>query len=316
MHSMLGIKKSARSEWLRARPRRANLSCRVFAGSLAVGALLASAVAVSEPPVEAQVPPGLVIVRPTDLVFNTTEGEPCNTVQMVAVLSALDEPLDWEATSGDEWLQTDISQGTTPAELNTSVTCTDLPAGMHSSTLVVASLDDPTDTETIAVTVIVNPDTRVRAATWRDGHRGAFSVSVDDSQPSGFSELVANGLAGTFVMTGTQPPSFYDDYFAAGQELGSHLVSHPCGPVSEAALRYEIEANVAGVVQATGSINDVVSLVWPCGYTDPGRELVASEYFLSARGYNINSLEDATPANFMNLKSYNSHEHTPFRQQI
>jgi hypothetical protein len=41
-------------------------------------------------------------------------------------------------------------------------------------------------------------------------------------------------------------------------------------------------------------------------------QAVASEYFLSARGYNINQLEDPTPKNFMNLKSYNSHEHTPY----
>jgi hypothetical protein len=40
---------------------------------------------------------------------------------------------------------------------------------------------------------------------------------------------------------------------------------------------------------------------------------VAGDYFLVARGYNINLLEDASPYNFMNLKSFNSHEHDPSR---
>jgi hypothetical protein len=56
----------------------------------------------------------------------------------------------------------------------------------------------------------------------------------------------------------------------------------------------------------------VISLVWPCGVTNHREQATASDYFLSARGYNINELEDATPENFMNLKSFNSHEHTPF----
>ena len=53
-------------------------------------------------------------------------------------------------------------------------------------------------------------------------------------------------------------------------------------------------------------------MIWPCGFTCFREQAIAAEYFLSSRGYNINQLEGATPDNFMNLKSYNSHEHPPF----
>jgi hypothetical protein len=115
-------------------------------------------------------------------------------------------------------------------------------------------------------------------------------------------------------MNGTSPPSFYTAYYNAGMELGSHLVNHPCNSVSDDVLRsQEILPNVLNLCTDTPvPLEKVITLVWPCGYTNFREQAVASEYFLTARGYNINKLEDATPDNFMNLKSYNSHEHTPF----
>ena len=117
-----------------------------------------------------------------------------------------------------------------------------------------------------------------------------------------------------YVMNGSTPPSFYTDYYNAGMELGSHLVNHPCNPVSDEVLKsVEIQPNITNLSTYTPiPLNKIISLVWPCGYTNYREQAVASEYFLSARGYNINQLEDATPENFMNLKSYNSHEHHPF----
>ena len=69
------------------------------------------------------------------------------------------------------------------------------------------------------------------------------------------------------------------------------------------------DVNPDGVPYPTQS---VVSLAWPAGVTSPDEEVVAADYLLACRGYNWNQLEDPSPADFMNLKSYNSHEHAPF----
>ena len=127
------------------------------------------------------------------------------------------------------------------------------------------------------------------------------------------NELQSNGFQGTYVYIGTTPPSFYTAFYNAGMELGSHFVNHLCYALSDDVLKYqEIEPNISGICTNTPQpCEDVITLVWPCGVTNYREQAVASEYFLSARGYSINQLEDATPENFMNLKSYNSHEHTP-----
>ncbi len=141
-----------------------------------------------------------------------------------------------------------------------------------------------------------------------------MSVSVDDGNPSGFDALQSNGFQGTYVSNGTSPPFFYTDFYNAGMELGSHMVNHPCYYITDDVLRYqEIEPNILGIYTNTPQPSQyLITFVWPCGETNNREQAVASEYFLGARGYNINQLEDATPNNFMNLKSYNSHEHTPF----
>ena len=56
---------------------------------------------------------------------------------------------------------------------------------------------------------------------------------------------------------------------------------------------------------------ELTSFAWPCGETTPQEEQMASQYYISARGYFINQLEDVNPADFMNLKSFNTPGYNP-----
>ena len=271
-----------------------------------VGLFLASATEVA-----AQQGNALLSVGPAELVFAGTDGQGCSGVRTVTIVSTNGEQANWQVASSAPWLLVNSASGQTPSQITASVNCTGLSAGVHQATLTVSATNAANGPFVIPVTIVVNPQIPVSVATWKDGRRGAFSASTDDGYSAGFTELVANGLRGTFVMNGEVAPPDYAGMFAAGMELGSHLVSHFCFPVDETTLRFEIEANVAGVTGVTGP-PDPVTMVWPCGVTTPEAQLIAAEYFLSARGYNINELEDPSPANLMNLKSFNSHEHVPF----
>lgn len=254
----------------------------------------------------------VVVVRPTDLVFSAVENGSCGASQGVAITSISGWSVPWQITTSESWLQVSATTGFTSTEVTASADCTGLTAGVYQATLTVNDQEASGSPVVVTAKLIVNPASRVALSTWKDGSRGAFSVSTDDGHQSGFTELLSHGLTGTFVMNGTEPPPFYGAMFEEGMELGSHLVSHHCQAVDEPTLRYEIEANMAGVAMATQSNDEVISLIWPCGFTNLEYQAIAAEYFLSARGYNINELEEATPANLMNLKSFNSHEHTPF----
>jgi hypothetical protein len=138
-------------------------------------------------------------------------------------------------------------------------------------------------------------------------------VSVDDSAITAFDMLNTNGLKGSYMMWHVTPPSQYNSFYLAGMELGLHTVDHPCFAINEPARRYQIETNYEALVRQVPSLprRDVISFAWPCGVRTIEEETVAADYFLIARGYNFNQLEDPTPNDFMNVKSYNSHEHVP-----
>ncbi len=105
--------------------------------------------------------------------------------------------------------------------------------------------------------------------------------------------------------------------YAAGMELGSHLTYHlwPRSPANT--LASWMTSNISGVALATESESDVATLVWPCGVRNVEAGVVAAKYYQSARGYNSNQLEDKTPFDFMNLKSFNSRQGMPrIRQQL
>ena len=95
-------------------------------------------------------------------------------------------------------------------------------------------------------------------------------------------------------------------------EIGSHTITHPCFVVPAATMRGEMEWNIKGIVAAIGVPQaQVISLSWPCGIAGLDEQVVAADYFLDARGFNLNQLEDPTPYDFMNLKSFNSHGMDP-----
>jgi hypothetical protein len=250
---------------------------------------------------------------PSSIVFNTIQGRLPYYSRSIFIFAATGEIIGWKQTADVPWLTGDLKSGVTDGILKMSINATGLLPGVYYGNISIESPSSTSATVIIPVSLIVNPDSRVEITTWKDGKDGAFSISVDDGQPSGYNELVGNGFHGTYVTNGTVPPSYYTDYYNAGMELGSHLVNHPCNAVSDDVLRsIEIQPNILNLCIYTPlPINKVISLVWPCGFTNYREEAVASEYFLSARGYNINKLEDPEPENLMNLKSYNSHEHTP-----
>jgi len=259
------------------------------------------------------VPPRLE-VQPPMLVFSATAGQARTTLQQINVVLDRDEDpsAHWTLTNQVPWLLTSTNQGDTPSSCNLSVDTTGLGPGIYQGTF---GLGAPGATSAVGnVTLIVNPACRVSLAPWRGARSGAMSVTVDDSLGTAFDILTNNGLTGTYYGMGLTPPLFYSSYYQAGMELGSHTADHPCyALLSEPMMRYEIEANLAGLCAGTTQpSSDFISFAWPCGFTTPKMEAVTSEYFLSARGYNFNLLEETSPQDYMNLKSFNGHEHVPY----
>ncbi|MDP2890240.1 MAG: hypothetical protein Q8P34_14900 [Bacteroidota bacterium] len=251
---------------------------------------------------------------PNAIVFNSVLGNQSNDIKSINIFTAFGKKISWSQSSDVSWITSNLQNGETESILKVGVNTDGLSSGIHNGNITINSSQSTADPIVIPVTLIINPDVPVKITTWKDGLEGSMSVSVDDGQPSGFDALQRNGFKGTYVSNGTIPPTFYTNYYNAGMELGSHLVNHPCRIVFDDNLRYqEIIPNISGICANTPQpCKDIISLIWPCGYTNYREQAIASEYFLSARGYNINQLEDATPDNFMNLKSFNSHEHTPY----
>ncbi|KAA9131753.1 BACON domain-containing protein, partial [Microbacterium caowuchunii] len=266
------------------------------------------------PEVDDVFPPGLA-AAPSQLVFSADEGEACDTPQAVSLATwIVPGELSWTATTSASWLSLSELTGTTPTQTTATVACAELPVGVHAASIQFSAPGAPpwaSDAASVPVQVVINPPSPVEVATWRDGHRGAFSVSTDDSQTAGFAELLANGMRGTFVAQGEEAPAEYHHLHEHGMEIGAHLVSHYCSEVSLDVLKAEIEGSIDAVVDVTGTIDKVSSLVWPCGFRTVEYGMIAADYFVSARGYYINELEDATPRDLMNLRSFNSHEHQP-----
>jgi gliding motility-associated-like protein len=252
--------------------------------------------------------------HPGSIVFNAVSGHPLDLTRSIFIFTSDGTTLGWSDSKDAAWLTTDLSSGSTDGVLKVGVNTTGLTPGIYHGNITIQSPESEADPIIISATLIVNPDVTVKITPWKDGYGSAMTVSVDDAEDSGFEDLHANGFSGTYVTWGTVPPSFYTDYYNAGMELGCHTVNHPCSSRTDDELRYdELEPNILGISTYTPEpAKDIISLVWPCGYTNYREQAVATDYFLSARGYNINLLEDADPDNFMNLKSFNSHEHYPY----
>jgi len=252
--------------------------------------------------------------QPGSLVFNCRQGSQCIDTRSVFIFSAMGKSIRWTQSADASWLTGDLLNGVTEGKLKVSVNTSGLEPGIYNGNITLESTQSVSGPVIIPVSLIINPSIPVSICVWKNGIPGAMSVSVDDGQPSAFDELTKNGFRGTYVYNGSTPPAFYSNYYNSGMEVGPHLVNHPCHDVTDDNLRsQEILPNVMNLCSFLSlPPEDIISLVWPCGYTNYHEQAVATEYFLSARGYNINELEDPTPENMMNLKGFNSHEHTPF----
>lgn len=179
----------------------------------------------------------------------------------------------------------------------------------------------------------VSQPREVDVCTWWGCRRGAASWSIDDGYSSCREVLETAGIRGTYFYSGGSTLDWFSEYSAAGHEIASHTVGHPCNtpacsptctpeslaalPVDDAVVtayrRDQIEPNIAVIEAGTGK--PVLSLAWPCGCTDPSRWTAAQSYVLGARGYydyiaQLAWLEDVnlqTPVNLFNLNTAHSY---------
>ena len=147
---------------------------------------------------------------------------------------------------------------------------------------------------------------------WQGCTAGAASISADDSYSYCRVKLNKHNWKGTFYLQGTGNFTQTDwdlwrSIYQEGHELGGHTQTHPCYAVDDTALRYELSSNKNDIVSHLGANpQEVTSMAWPCGFSTEQERQIAREYFISARTYLVNELEDKAPADFMNLKSFNS----------
>lgn len=167
--------------------------------------------------------------------------------------------------------------------------------------------------------VVKQPDPSIEICNWQGCAAGAASVSIDDSYTSCRDILDQNGFRGTYYLawTDTFSQAEWDTWraiYAEGHELGGHTITHGSRDIlEEEILRSELSANKNDILTNVGMPEEeLTSFAWPRGDTTAESKAIASEYFISARGYHINELEERNPADFMYLKSLNTpHYHDP-----
>ena len=253
-------------------------------------------------------------LQPLAMVFSSTVGQANTNVQRVNIYHQGPDGFNWTVTENASWLSIASSNGVAPGTCDVSVNTSGLTNGIYETTLNFTALGAVTNTLTLPVTLIINASNRVSVAKWKDDKKGAMSVWIDDSDNVMYTELNNAGFKGTYALMGpgTQA-SLFTTYHNAGMELGSHTETHPCNPLGGEERRFQIETNLANILVSTPQTQQrLTSFAWPCGAVTTREKLWASDYFLISRGYNHNQLEDTTPKDFMDVKSYNSHEHAPF----
>ena len=157
----------------------------------------------------------------------------------------------------------------------------------------------------------------VKICDWKNCEKGAVSVSVDDYFNSCMKELEDNGYRGTYFLTNTNTYTNemwkeFNDAFKRGHEIGAHTQSHICFDATEQYFVNDINNNINDIISHTEvKKEDLISHAYSCGFSSNVMQnaLKKNWNFLSARGYNFNKLEESTPGNLFNLKSYNSHEY-------
>ena len=253
-------------------------------------------------------------LQPLAMVFSSTVGQANTNVQRVNIYHQGPDGFNWTVTENASWLSIASSNGVAPGTCDVSVNTSGLTNGIYETTLNFTALGAVTNTLTLPVTLIINASNRVSVAKWKDDKKSAMSVWIDDSDNVMYTELNNAGFKGTYALMGpgTQA-SLFATYHNAGMELGSHTETHPCNPLGGEERRFQIETNLANILVSTPQTQQrLTSFAWPCGAVTTREKLWASDYFLISRGYNHNQLEDTTPKDFMDVKSFNSHEHAPF----
>ena len=254
----------------------------------------------------------VITAQPQQLVFNAIQGQPCTNVQQLRVISRVtQDSLNLTVTNNNSWLSLVTASNSTPAIFDVSVNTSNLAVGTYVGVIQFGRTNTVAGTATVKL--IVNPSTRAKVATWQGGKAGAMTVWVDDSHTVAFDSLYTNGFAGTYALWGVDPiPGIFTNYYVAGMEMASHTIDHPCFEVNEPTRRYEFEKNITEIITKTPATQaEVISFAWPCGVNTIKEQAMAGDYFLVSRGYDFNQLEDASPKNWMNVKSYNSHGGTP-----
>ena len=158
----------------------------------------------------------------------------------------------------------------------------------------------------------------VEICDWQGCSAGAVSISEDDNYSYCRQKLNINGFKGTFYLNGTKDFSEADwvswrEIVSEGHEVGGHTQSHFCIPIDDDSFRYELSSNKNDIVSKLNvPAQEVSTLAWPCGYSNDYQKQIAQEYYIAARGYLLNELEDKNPADWMELKSINTpHYHDP-----
>ncbi|MHC4131095.1 MAG: polysaccharide deacetylase family protein [Planctomycetota bacterium] len=153
---------------------------------------------------------------------------------------------------------------------------------------------------------------------WQGGAAGAASISIDDSFTSCRDILDEYGFKGTYFLHHTDKFSEADwdiwrSVYAEGHEIGGHTTNHNCLVLDEETIRAELSSNKSDIITNLNiPEEEILSFAWPCGVGNPEMKKIANEFYVSARGYHFNKLEDKNPADFMNLKSLNTpYYHVP-----
>jgi peptidoglycan/xylan/chitin deacetylase (PgdA/CDA1 family) len=165
------------------------------------------------------------------------------------------------------------------------------------------------------------------AFVWPRGTRAAVSLTYDDAIQSQIDNavpaLAKHGLVATFFLTGTSPylqanPDVYRGLVAAGHELGSHTMYHPCDRAQSwvkpgfalqdydlARMKKELADNIQQLKDF--GQKEPFSFAYPCGSTWLGETRInytplVEQAFVAARGVG-SSVADPSTVSLFNVPS-------------
>jgi peptidoglycan/xylan/chitin deacetylase (PgdA/CDA1 family) len=149
---------------------------------------------------------------------------------------------------------------------------------------------------------------KTKSFAWPDGARAAVSLTYDDAvgtqRGNAAQQLREHGLVGTFFLTGTSPDLHarrreWRNMLAAGHELASHTMHHPCDgshvwvPRGYTTQDYDLPRMEAELDETLRLLHELgaqppFTFAYPCGETRVGKERqsyveLVAQRFLAAR---------------------------------